>query len=78
MRTVDLELGLGSGWIAVVPETTIAYIHNNSDRVVYYRFGADSTSFGSTLKPSECIKVDETVYFRDNLTLKIKLVVTYD
>ena len=78
MQTVDLDFGLGSGWIAVVPQGTFAYIHNDTHKTVYYRFGVGSQSNGVPLKHGEYIKVDEVVYFRDNPNFEIKLIVVGD
>ena len=78
MTTYDVVFGLGSGWIAIVPTSTFAFIHNNASRTVYYRFGIGSNSNGIALRKGEYIKTEEPVYFRDNPNFEIKLVVVSD
>lgn len=78
MQTYDLEFGHGTGWVAVVPQGTFAFIHNDMSRTVYYRFGLTSNSDGVALKKGEYIKAEETVYFKDNPHSDIKLTIIGD
>ena len=78
MTTYDVEFGHGSGWVAIVPSGTYAYIHNDMSRVAYYKFGIGSDTSGVALKKGECVKIEEVIYFKDNPHFDIKLTVVGD
>ena len=78
MTQYDLDIEAGTGWIVIVPQGTFAFVHNDAQRTVYYRFGSDSTSSGVAMKRGEYIKVDEAVYFRNSPHAPMKLTVVGD
>ena len=78
MTTYDVEFGHGGGWVAIVPTGTYAFIHNDVSKTAYYKFGLDSDTSGVALKKGECIKIEEVVYFKDNIHFDIKLTVIGD
>ena len=78
MTTYDVEIGYGSGWIAIVPVGTVIYIHNVTNHVLYYKFGISGTSTGLPLENGNYIKSEETVYIRDNTHFKTKITIVGD
>ena len=62
----------------IVPQGMFAFIHNDTQSTVYYRFGSDSTSSEVAMNRSEYIKLDETVYFRNSLHAPMRLTVVGD
>jgi hypothetical protein len=78
MTTRDVEIGYGTGWIAVVPTGTVMYVYNVTGHVLYYRFGIDGTSTGLPLDSKKYIKTNETVYIKDNTHFITKITVVGD
>ena len=78
MTTYDVEIGYGSGWIAIVPVGTVIYIHNVTNHVLYYKFGISGASTGLPLENGNYIKAEETVYIRDNTHFKTKITIVGD
>lgn len=78
MTTYDVEIGYGSGWIAIVPVGTVIYIHNVTNHVLYYKFGIGGASNGLPLEQGDYIKSEEVVYVKDNTHFKTKITVVGD
>lgn len=74
----DVDIGYGSGWIAIVPLGTVMYVHNVTNHVIYYKFGIDSTSTGLPLEKGDYRKVEETIYVKDNSHFKTKITIVGD
>ena len=78
MITYDVNFGYGTGWIAIVPPGTVATVHNDMNKVLYYKFGSSSVTTGVPLRKGEYIKIPETVYFKDNPGFSVKLTIVSD
>lgn len=78
MTQYDLNVAPNTGWLAIVPQGTYAYIHNDAKRTVYYKFGAGSSSSGIAMKRGEYIKVEEVVYFRNSPHAPMRLTIVGD
>ena len=75
MITYDVDIGYGTGWIAIVPAGVSMYVHNTSNTALYYKFGIANTSIGLILESGDYLKVSETIYIKDNSHYKTRITI---